>query len=390
MEVIYRKLSDIKPLDKNPRKITKEQLETLKKSISENSEYFEARPIILSDRTGELVIIAGNQRYRACKELKYKEVPTILLSGLTEAKEREIIIRDNVNNGEWDDELLADWNADELKEWGVDLPDGWINEDLEEKAEGDGYEKPCVLEVKVKRGEIWQLGKHRLMCGDSTNIEDVRNLMGGVKCDLFLTDPPYNISYQGRTDKKLTIENDNLCDESFRAFLSDAFKCADEQMKCGAAFYIWHAGSEGYNFCYAVKNSGWILKQVLMWNKNRLVLGRQDYQWKHEPCLYGWKGGASHKWYSDRKQTTVMDFDSPIKNEEHPTMKPIELFSRLIENSSKKGDVVLDSFGGSGTTLIACEQLNRICYTMELSEEYSSVIVDRWEKFTGEKAVKIK
>ena len=161
-------------------------------------------------------------------------------------------------------------------------------------------------------------------------------------------------------------------------------------MKCGAAFYIWHAGTEGYNFCYAVNNSGWKLKQVLIWNKNRFVLGRQDYQWKHEPCLYGWKGGASHKWYSDRKQTTVMDFDSPRKNEEHPTMKPIELFSSLIENSSKKGDVVLDSFGGSGSTLIACEQLNRICYTMEISEEYSSVIVDRWEKFTGEKAVKIK
>lgn len=181
MEVIYRNLSDIKPLDNNPRKISKEQLETLKKSISENPEYFEARPIILSDRTGELVIIAGNQRYRACKELKFKEVPTILLSGLTEAKEREIIIRDNVNNGEWDDEILADWNADELKEWGVDLPDGWINEDPEEKAESDGYEKPCAIEVKVKRGEIWQLGKHRLMCGDSTNIEDVRNLMGGGK-----------------------------------------------------------------------------------------------------------------------------------------------------------------------------------------------------------------
>lgn len=390
MEVIYRKLSDIKPLDNNPRKITKEQLETLKKSISENHEYFEARPIILSDRTGELVVIAGNQRYKACMELKYKEVPTILLSGLTEAKEREIIIRDNVNNGEWDDKILAAWDVDELKEWGVDLPDGWFEEENEDEVGEDEYEELDDVQIKVKRGEIWKLGEHRLMCGDSTKIEEVRNLMGGVKCDLLLTDPPYNVSYQGGTSEKLSIENDNMEDENFRAFLIEAFKCADEQMKCGAAFYIWHAHMESLNFHYAVRNTNLMLKQCLIWNKNTIALGRQDYQWKHEPCLYGWKGGSAHKWYSDRKQPTVMDFNKPSRSAEHPTMKPVELFASQIKNSSKVGDVVLDIFGGSGTTLIACEQLKRKCYTMELSERYSSAIIDRWEKLTGEKAVKIK
>lgn len=347
MEIIYRKLSDIKQLDGNPRKITKEQLDKLKESISDNPEYFEARPIILSDRTGEKVIIAGNQRFRACKELGIENVPTILLSGLTEEKEREIIIRDNVNNGEWDESLLADWDKDELKGWGVDLPD-WEEDTETIKAEEDTFteEEAENVEKRVKAGEIWQLGEHRLMCGDSTDASSIQQLLSGEKVDLYITDPPYNVAYEGGTPDALTIMNDNMDDNSFREFLTQAFAAADSVLKKGACFYIWHAEGEGFNFRYAVKEIGWLMKQCLIWNKNGITMGRQDYQWKHEPCLYGWKAGASHHWYSDRKQTTVLDFNKPIRNAEHPTMKPIELFAYQIQNSSKKGDVVLDSFGG--------------------------------------------
>ena len=207
--------------------------------------------------------------------------------------------------------------------------------------------------------------------------------------DLYLTDPPYNVNYVGKTADSLKIQNDKMEDSSFLQFLMDSFNSANQVMKSGAPFYIWHADSEGYNFRKAVKGSGWLLKQCLIWNKNAMVMGRQDYQWKHEPCLYGWKAGASHKWYSDRKQTTVIDFNKPLRNGEHPTMKPVGLFAYLIQNSTKEGDSVLDTFGGSGTTLIACEQLKRKCYMMELDPHYCDVIIARWEKLTGKEAVKV-
>lgn len=246
---------------------------------------------------------------------------------------------------------------------------------------------PPPEEPKAKRGDIYQLGNHRIMCGDSTSLADVEKLMDGNKADLFLTDPPYNVSYEGKTQDKLTIKNDTMEDESFRAFLTDAFYAANEHMKEGAAFYIWHADSEGFNFRGACRNVEWEVRQCLVWNKNQMVLGRQDYQWKHEPCLYGWKSGAAHIWASDRKQTTVIDFDKPQRNGEHPTMKPIGLFDYQIKNNTYKGEIVLDLFGGSGTTLMACEQNGRICYMMELDPKYIDVIIDRWEKFTGEQAV---
>lgn len=210
---------------------------------------------------------------------------------------------------------------------------------------------------------------------------------------MWLTDPPYNVAVQGgnhgdpdRTDG-LRIENDSMSDSDFLEFLHSAFTTASVFMKPGAAFYIWHADSEGYNFRKACKEAGLQVRECLVWNKNSMVMGRQDYQWKHEPCLYGWKDG-SHKWYSDRKQTTVIDFDRPTKNKDHPTMKPVGLMAYLIQNSSKKGDLVLDTFGGSGSTLIACEQTGRKCYTMELDPKYVDVIVRRWENLTGEKAKK--
>lgn len=387
MEIIYRNLNDIKLLDDNPRRISKEMMEKLKQSINNNRDYFEARPLILSDRTGELVVIAGNQRYKACVELGIDEVPTALLSGLTEEREREIIIRDNVNNGEWDEELLKDWDADELEDWGVSI-DMEVDEEQNEAVEDDFSEEDEV-KTRVKVGDMWQLGEHRIICGDSTNIEDVERLMNGERADLYLTDPPYNVSYEGKTKDALKIINDSMDDYVFRCFLVDAFTAVDNVLKKGAAFYIWHADSEGFNFRYAVKSCNWLLKQCLVWNKNSLVIGRQDYQCKHEPCLYGWKDGSSHHWYSDRKQTTVLDFNKPTKNGEHPTMKPVELFARLICNSSKEKDIVLDSFGGSGTTIVACEQLNRKARLMELDPHYCDVIIARWEKLTGKKAFKL-
>lgn len=207
--------------------------------------------------------------------------------------------------------------------------------------------------------------------------------------DLYLTDPPYNVDYTGKTTDSLKIKNDKMEDTSFLQFLMNSFQSANQFLKEGAPFYIWHADSEGYNFRKAVRETGWLLKQCLIWNKNAMVMGRQDYQWKHEPCLYGWKSGASHHWYGDRKQTTVIDYNKPVRNGEHPTMKPVGLFAYLIQNSTKEGDSVLDTFGGSGTTLIACEQLNRKCYMMELDPHYCDVIIARWEKLTGKEAVKV-
>lgn len=210
--------------------------------------------------------------------------------------------------------------------------------------------------------------------------------MGGQKADLLLTDPPYNVNYEGKTKDALKIQNDKMGDSEFRNFLKDAFAAADMVMKPGAVFYIWHADLEGYNFRGACSDMGWKVRECLVWAKNSMVLGRQDYQWKHEPCLYGWKDGASHLWASDRKQTTILEFDRPTKSKEHPTMKPIPLFDYQIKNNTKGGDVVLDLFGGSGTTLMACEQNGRNACLMELDPRYVDVIIKRWELFTGQKA----
>ena len=246
---------------------------------------------------------------------------------------------------------------------------------------------PEVQEAVVTReGDVWLLGRHRLMCGDSTDAGSVALLMAGEKADLLLTDPPYNVSYEGATKDKLTIMNDSMDSANFRAFLADAFTAADSAMKPGAVFYIWHADSEGYNFRGAAVDAGWTIRQCLVWNKNAMVLGRQDYQWKHEPCLYGWKDGAAHLWTSDRSQTTVLEFDKPNRNGEHPTMKPVSLFEYQMLNSTNRGAVVLDLFGGSGTTMIVAEKNGRCARLMELDPRYCDVIVRRWQEFTGQEA----
>jgi site-specific DNA-methyltransferase (adenine-specific) len=242
-------------------------------------------------------------------------------------------------------------------------------------------ETPVTVE-----GDIWLMGKHRLLCGDSTSMDDLAKLCDDQAVDMWLTDPPYNVAYEGGTKEKLTIKNDEMGNDEFRQFLRDAYTAANSVMKPGAVFYIWHADHEGYNFRGAAQDAGWKVRQCLIWKKSSLVMGRQDYHWKHEPCLYGWKEGAGHLWAADRKQTTILEFDRPTRNGEHPTMKPVALFEYQMLNNTKGGDIVLDSFGGSGTTLIAAEKNGRYSRLMELDPKYCDVIVKRWQDFTGKEA----
>lgn len=427
-EIIYRRVEELTLLEDNPRKISVEQMERLKESIDKNPDYFECRPVILSDRTGELVVIAGNQRVKAATAIGLKAVPTILLSGLTEEREKEIIIRDNVNNGEWDEELLAEWDAALLDDLGVDISAlsekdfSSTGEENREAKEDDFDEEGDKIETVCQLGDVWKLGEHRLMCGDSTNVEMLKILTGGAEMDLYVTDPPYNVAYEGGTDDHLRIMNDKMEDGMFLEFLTKAFVAAVSVLKSGGAVYCWYAIWKHTSFEEALKRAGIDVKQQLIWNKGSLVLGRQDYQWKHEPCLYGWKEGASHYFIEERTHTTVIedamsmipekmkkgelvkalkailgaglnttviDEKKPARNGEHPTMKPVALIGRLIRNSSRIGEKVLDTFGGSGTTMIACEQLGRKCYMMEIDPHYCDVIIARWEKFTGKKAVKV-
>ena len=369
----YRKLTELKKLDNNPRTIKKQDMDKLVESIKNNQDYFEARPLILSNRTGELVILGGNQRYEAAKKLGLKQVPTHLIEGLTEEREREIVIRDNVANGEWDWDVLAnEWDAEELDEWGLDTPDDW-----EEETEVEEDEAPEVDESeppKSKLGEVYQLGRHRVMCGDSTDGENYSVLMDGVQADLLHTDPPYGIDYEGGSKKRDKIANDAI---PVLEFYTEVLSLCRGYCKAGAGAYIWHASSETHNAINAFINAGWQYKQYIIWNKNNSTFGRQDYHWKHEPAIYGW-GQGSHSWHGDRKQTTVWDIDRPSTAEEHPTMKPIALCAKAINNSTKQEDIVLDVFLGSGSTLIACEQTDRTCYGMELDPKYTDVIRKRW------------
>lgn len=387
-EIIYRKLTELKELPNNPRKITKEALETLKKSIKHNPDYFEARPIILSDRTGELVIIAGNQRYKAAKELGLNQVPTVTLKHLTEEREREIIIRDNVSNGDWDLEILQkDWDSVKLGDWGLSFLSG-DEEDENAEVKEDTPPDPEKAERRTKLGEIWKLGEHRLMVGDTTDGEQIKRLMGGKTADLLATDPPYNVNYTGKTDNEMTIKNDSMSEQAFEDFLIKGFESIDQALRPGAAFYIWHSQTHSDSFMKACKQIKWTPRECLIWVKNAPVLGWQDYLWQHEPCLYGWKDGATHYFTDRRDESTVIYEKKPQVNDLHPTMKPVNLISRLVKNSSRRGELVLDPFAGSGTTLVACEQLGRRCYSMELDPKYADAILQRWETLTGKQAIK--
>lgn len=390
-----RKLQDLKPAEYNPRKELRPgdpEYENIKRSIST---FGYSDPIIVN-RDG--TIIGGHQRYNVLRDLGYDEVSVVVVD-LTKDKEKALNVALNKITGQWDDEKLAQILSDiDLSDIDVEstgfskdeIDDLNITLDKEISAGDDDFdidtEYDSIEEPTTKAGDIWILGDHRLICGDATSVSDIGRLMEGQKADLLLTDPPYNIDYTGKTKKKLKIQGDSMDADSFREFLRDAFTAAGTAMKAGAAFYIWHADTESYNFRGACMDVGWQIRQCLIWEKDVFTLGRQDYQWKHEPCLYGWSDGAGHSWYSDRRQTTVLHFDRPKKSEEHPTMKPITLFGYLVQNSSKKGDIVLDSFAGSGTTILACEQLGRAARCVELDPKYCDVIVKRWEQYTGLKA----
>lgn len=377
MEILSLRLDEIHPYEKNPRN-NESAVDAVAASIKE----FGFKVPIIIDKDN--IIVAGHTRYKAATKLGLKEVPCIKADDLTPDQIKAFRLADNKVSelAEWDFKLLDE----ELE--GITMDMEQFGFTMDEEVEIVEDEVPDIpVEAKSKLGDVYLLGRHRLMCGDSTKQEHVEKLMNGNLADLLITDPPYNVDYEGGTGLK--IENDNFdTGEEFCQFLTDAFTTANSAMKNGAVFYIWHADSEGYNFRKACQNVGWKVRECLIWVKNSLVMGRQDYQWQHEPCLYGWKEGT-HLWASDRKQTTILNFDKPQKNDIHPTMKPVALFDYEIKNNTKQGDLVLDLFGGSGTTIMACEQNGRVAYSMELDPRYVDAIIERWEKFTGKKAVKV-
>lgn len=386
-------IEKLKAAEYNPRKDLKpedEEYQKIKRSILE---FGYVAPIIVN---ADMTVIGGHQRLKVLKELGYKKVECNIVD-LDKTKEKALNIALNKITGEWDNSKLEELLA-ELKETDIDMDmTGFtfdevdnILKDIEGSKEDDFDLDQALNEIEeptTRPGDIWILGKNRLMCGDSTQKEQVMRLMDKQDADMLLTDPPYNVDYEGKTVDALKIENDNMTSTEFYNFLLDSFRNMFEVTKCGSSVYVFHADTEGLNFRNAFNAVGFKLAQCLVWVKNTFVMGRQDYQWRHEPILYGWKEGAGHYFINDRKQSTVLEFDKPTRNAEHPTMKPIDLLVYLIKNSSKENDLILDLFGGSGSTLIAAEQVKRRCYTMELDPKYCDVIVKRWELLTGEKAV---
>ena len=384
MEIVKIKIDELTPYEKNAKLHTKEQIEQIKLSIQK---YQMCDPIGVWGKKN--IICEGHGRWMALKELGYKEVECIRLDHLTDKERKEYTIVHNkttMDTGFDLDVLLPELEElDFLSDFDFDFG----IEDEEEEAEIVEDEAPEVdedTEPIAKLGDIWQLGRHRLVCGDSTDKATVELLMDGKKANLVVTDPPYNVNYEGTAGK---IKNDNMDNDSFYQFLFDSFTNMEHAMADDASIYVFHSDTEGLNFRKAFADAGFYLSGCCIWKKPSLVLGRSPYQWQHEPCLFGWKKSGKHQWYAGRKETTIWEFDKPKKNSDHPTMKPIALISYPIKNSSMSNCIVLDPFGGSGSTLIACEQLGRTCYMMELDPKYCDVIIKRWETLTGEKAVLI-
>lgn len=408
MNIVVRNLSELHFAESNARIHPQKQIDELKRSLEKNGQI---RLLVIDE---DNTVWIGNGLLQAMQDLGYTEAHCILKEGMTDAEKKKMMLSDNrifelgVDDMDAFDALLRELD-DNLDIPGYDegalnaliadlssidnvLPgDVWEETGDTAAGEDEDFSEPEVLpaEPRSKRGQVYQLGRHRVMCGDSTSLTDVSKLMDGTKAQLLLTDPPYNVNVTGATEDQLKIENDNMSDADFREFLYKALKAADFAMNPGAAYYIWHADSKGFWFREACMRVGWDVRQCLVWVKNTLVLGRSDYQWRHEPCLYGWKPGAAHLWVGGRKQTTVFEYDKPLRSSEHPTMKPVELFAQQMLNSSMPGDIVLDLFAGSGTTLIAAVQNSRIAYCMEYDPRYVDVIIDRWEVLTGQKAVLI-
>lgn len=381
----YLSPDDLIPYANNAKKHPKDQVLRISKSIKEFG--FNA-PVIIDSKNN---IVAGHGRILAAKKLKLETVPCVRVDHLTEKQKKAYILADNrlTELGEWDLEILNT----ELQDIEYDLDiigfDGWK---VESHLKGltDEDECPEIPKTpKSKLGDVWILGDHRLMCGDSTDRAAVEKLMLGLKADLLLTDPPYNLAYEGKTKEALKIQNDHMSAAAFKEFLTTVFRNADAVMKKGAAFYIWFADVETLSFCASIDAVDWSLRQMLIWIKNTLVMGRKDYHFKHEPCLYGWKPGAAHYWAGDRKQTTLLEFDRPARSAEHPTMKPVALIEYQMLNSTKDGGVVLDLFAGSGSMVIAAEKNGRRAMAMELDPKYCDVVVKRWEDYTGKRAEKI-
>ena len=420
MKIVDKPIELLRPYENNPRN-NEQAVEAVANSIKE----FGFKVPIVATIDGE--IVNGHTRFKAAKFLKLKTVPVLIADDLTEEQIKAFRLADNKTGelADWDVELLYS-ELDELTGFDMtmfgfeDIDFSLDDFEEDEKKTGEEVDIDSEEKPKVEYGDIFQLGRHRLMCGDSTSAEDMAQLIDGAVIDLYVTDPPYNVAYQGGTDEAMTIMNDSMDDVSFRQFLRDAFAVANNHLKPGGAFYIWHADSEGLNFRAAVKETGWLLKQSIIWVKNAIVLGRQDYQWKHEPCLYGWKDGASHyfvdnrslatvieedeenlkemtkselisyiKTMQDTSPTTVFYEDKPVRNDIHPTMKPLKLIARCVLNSSKKGDKILDSFNGGGSTLMVCERSERIGYAMELDPVYVERTIKRWEEETGLTAEKV-
>ena len=375
------------PYVNNARTHSPEQVMKLRSSLRE---FGFVNPVII-DR--DFNVIAGHGRLLAAKEEGIAEIPCVFADHLTEAQKKAYILADNrmAMDAGWDEELLrVEIEALQGADFDVSLT-GFDEKELadlfatdSDGAKDDDYDLTAALEKAafVERGDIWTVGRHRLVCGDATSAEDVQRLMGGKRANLVLTDPPYGVSF--RSSSGLTIQNDSMKDGEFYTFLYNAFQNMAAVLERGGAAYVFHADTEGLNFRKAFTDAGFHLAGVCVWVKNSLVLGRSDYQWQHEPILYGFLQNGKHPWYSDRKQTTVWNFDKPKRNKNHPTSKPLDLLGYPIRNSTQENAIVLDTFGGSGSTLMACEQLNRVCLTMELDEKYASVILRRYVDDTGD------
>ena len=376
------------PYARNARTHSKEQIAQLRASLRE---FGFVSPAVIDSKYN---ILVGHGRVQAAREEGYKTVPCVFAENLNDAQKRAYILADNqlALNAGWDEEMLSvelsDLQADDFD---LSLL-GFDDKDLEKLmagpddsgAEDDDFDLSAALEKAsfVEKGDLWTVGKHRLLCGDATSPEDVERLMGGKTANLILTDPPYGVSF--KASDGLTIENDSLKGDEFYKFLLSAFTNMAAHLEKGGAAYVFHADTEGLNFRKAFIDAGFHLAGVCIWVKNSLVLGRSDYQWQHEPILYGFLQNGKHPWYSDRKQTTIWNFNKPKRNKDHPTSKPLDLLSYPIKNSSQENAIVLDTFGGSGSTMMACEQMNRICYMSELDPKYASVILRRYVEDTGD------
>lgn len=386
--VIERKnTADLLPADYNPRKDLKPgdaEYEKLKRSI-EQFGYVE--PVIWNKTTGR--VVGGHQRLKVLIDMGITEVECVVVE-MDESKEKALNVALNKISGDWDKDKLALLIADlQGEDFDVSLTgfepaeiDALFKDTIKDGIKDDDFDVEAELQnpTITKPGDVWTLGRHRLVCGDSTKAETFDTLMNGVKANLVITDPPYNVNYEGSAGK---IKNDNMANDAFYNFLLAAFQNTEAVMASDASIYVFHADTEGLNFRRAFADAGFYLSGCCIWKKQFLVLGRSPYQWQHEPCLYGWKKNGKHQWYTGRKETTIWEFDKPKKNGDHPTMKPIPLLAYPIMNSSMSNAVVLDPFGGSGSTLIACEQSERICYTVELDEKFCDVIVKRYIEQVG-------